>query len=96
MQTLAPPFLFRPDVRPASARFIGGSISFYENGSRTPDIETLDRLHAFFNVSVNYLMGYASAGKEENVAIGEELGLSDKAIEVLRKDNKTESPVKSL
>lgn len=34
-----------------------GSISFYENGERTADIEILSRLCEFFGVSADYLLG---------------------------------------
>ena len=34
-----------------------GSISFYENGERTPDIGFLKRVSAHFNVSADYLLG---------------------------------------
>lgn len=61
-----------------------GSVSFYESGSRTPDIETLDKVHKYFDVSVNYLLGYSEAGREENERIGEQLGLSDLSIEFLK------------
>ena len=60
-----------------------GSISFYENGTRTPDIEVFCRIASFFNVSLNYLMGLANAGKPENEEIGEQTGLSDKAVTML-------------
>lgn len=33
------------------------TISGYENGSRKPDLETIDKFATFFNVSVDYLMG---------------------------------------
>jgi len=36
-----------------------GSISFYENGERTPDIVFLDSVASYFNVPIDYLMGYA-------------------------------------
>lgn len=34
-----------------------GSISFYENGERLPDIETIYNMAIFFNVSADYLVG---------------------------------------
>ncbi|BAD74778.1 transcriptional regulator [Geobacillus kaustophilus HTA426] len=33
------------------------SISGYENGNRTPDTETLQKLADFFNVTTDYLLG---------------------------------------
>jgi transcriptional regulator with XRE-family HTH domain len=44
------------------------SISGYENGNRTPDTETLQKLADFFEVSVDYLLGRTdspNSGKEE-------------------------------
>ena len=61
-----------------------GSISFYEKAARTPDIETLETVALFFNVTPNYLLGFSNNLVEENENIGARLGLSDKAIEVLQ------------
>lgn len=36
-----------------------GSISFYENGERLPDIEKIYNMATFFNVSSDYLLGLA-------------------------------------
>jgi len=60
-----------------------GSISFYEKGSRTPDIEILDKVSRYFNVPLEYLMGYVATTKRENIEIDKALGLSDHTIEVL-------------
>ena len=30
---------------------------YYENGKRTPDLDTIDRIAEYYNVSVDYLMG---------------------------------------
>lgn len=65
-----------------------GSISFYEKAERTPDIEIFNRIADFFNVSLNYLIGKANAGRPENEEISEETGLSDKAITFLREVKK--------
>lgn len=32
------------------------SLSYYENGKRSPDIDMLRRLSAYFNVSIDYLI----------------------------------------
>ncbi len=32
------------------------ALSYYENGKRSPDIEMLCRLSAYFNVSIDYLI----------------------------------------
>ena len=61
-----------------------GSISFYENGERIPDIVFLDKVSEFFGgVSLDYLLGYVHNKMPENIDIGLRLGLSDKAIESL-------------
>ncbi|UQX52314.1 helix-turn-helix transcriptional regulator [Cytobacillus pseudoceanisediminis] len=39
------------------------SISGYENGNRSPDTETLEKLADFFEVSVDYLLGRSSISK---------------------------------
>lgn len=70
-----------------------GSISFYENGTRTPDIEVFCRIASFFNVSLNYLMGLANAGKPENEEISEQIGLSDKAIDILKSKKNSNLPL---
>ena len=56
-----------------------GSISFYENGERTPDIETLDKVSKFFDVSYNYLLGKSTMKRStiEETAISEYTGLND-------------------
>lgn len=61
-----------------------GSISFYENGDRTPDILFLDSVSKYFEVSTDYLLGYSEAKNDNNINISKELHLSDKSIENLR------------
>lgn len=39
------------------------AISYYENGKRSPDVDTLVRFSEYFNVSIDYLI----KGKEFNV-----------------------------
>ncbi|MCL1874114.1 MAG: helix-turn-helix domain-containing protein [Clostridiales bacterium] len=59
-----------------------GSISFYENAERIPDIETLDKIVNHFKIPIDYMMGYTNTEKEENRTItATSLGLSDEAIE---------------
>lgn len=59
-----------------------GSVSFYENGERTPDIEIFDRICSFFNVSYDYMFGKSDIKKQNTTisAIREYTGLSDKSI----------------
>lgn len=41
-----------------------GTISFYENGDRLPDIETLENISNYFGVSYNYLLGKTDIADE--------------------------------
>ncbi|KIP21093.1 HTH-type transcriptional regulator immR [Anoxybacillus ayderensis] len=50
------------------------SISGYENGNRTPDTETLQKLADFFNVTTDYLLGRTDdPNPSESDGIPEEL-----------------------
>lgn len=57
-----------------------GSISFYENCDRVPDIVFLNRASEFFAVGTNFLLGGTENLNPANEEIGTFLGLSDKAI----------------
>lgn len=57
-----------------------GSISYYENKDRIPDIEFLDKTSKFFNVSYDFLLGDRSRGEKR---AEQELGLSSEAIEAI-------------
>jgi len=75
------------------SEFIGvskQSISFYVNGKRIPDIEILNRICEYFNVSADYLLGRTNvrSSNVEDQGIHERLGLSDRAIDMLEKYNK--------
>ena len=59
------------------------SIGYYENGTRTPDIEILEKASQYFNVSYDYLMGQTEVKHRENIDISERTGLSEKAILLL-------------
>ena len=63
-----------------------GSISYYENCERVPDIEFLDKVSAFFNVSVDFLLGYSENIHKSYTEAGAVTGLSDKAIDILRRE----------
>ena len=41
-----------------------GSISFYENGERTADIDFIYKVAQFFNVSIDFLLGYDYPGAQ--------------------------------
>lgn len=67
-----------------------GSISFYENGDRIPDIETFDAICNFFGVSYDYLLGKSDL-EENNIevkAIREYTQLTEQNIELLHWYNK--------
>lgn len=56
-----------------------GSISFYENGDRIPDIEFLFQMSKFFDVSADWLLGLSKA-KNSNIdvqALCSKTGLSE-------------------
>ena len=60
-----------------------GSIGYYENTGRVPDIEFLDRTATLFGVSFDYLMGYSDNMNKDYEDIGGLTGLSDPAIDVV-------------
>ena len=61
-----------------------GSISFYENGDRLPDVETLKRIAEAFEVSSDWLIGLSDFKSREIEHIpAEALGLSENAINAL-------------
>ena len=63
-----------------------GAISYYETEERTPDIEFLDGMATLFGKSTDYLLGRSDFEGIKNRGItAEELGLSERAIEVLAK-----------
>ena len=62
-----------------------GSISFYENCDRTPDIEFLVKASDFFDVSFNYLLGKSESKSSdvETEGICIKTGLNASTIELL-------------
>lgn len=56
-----------------------GAISYYEKGERTPDIEFLDSLAMYFDIPLDFAMGYTDNIKEEYRDMYEFYGLTDKA-----------------
>lgn len=54
------------------------TVSLYENGKRSPDVQTLIRFADYFNVSLDYLLGR----NEDHVAAANEM--SDEEKELLR------------
>lgn len=67
-----------------------GSVSFYENGSRSPDIKVLADICNYFHVTSDYMIGLSDNKTIESSNIGVEIGLTDEAISVLKskKNNK--------
>lgn len=63
-----------------------GAISYYEKGERTPDIEFLDSLSMYFNLPLDFAMGYTDNIKEEHRAMYELYGLTDEACDELDRD----------
>lgn len=61
-----------------------GSLSFYENNERTADIEILNKVSEYFDVTLDYLLGKSDNRTPENVNIGKVTGLSDEAIAQLQ------------
>ena len=61
-----------------------GSISFYENESRVPDIEVLLDICKYFHVCADYMLGKSENKAAENIAVGESLGLDDDSINMLK------------
>lgn len=60
------------------------ALSYYETGKRIPDIVFLMKISEYFNVPVDYFLGYTNSIKRENVYISNSLRISDKAIEKIR------------
>lgn len=71
-----------------------GSISFYENGDRIPDIEFLFRMAKHFNVSSDWLLGLTDIqNPDTNISFALQcLGLSDssaKTLLAIKKDSES-------
>jgi len=64
------------------------TVSLYKNGETQPTPETLVKIAEFFGVSVDYLLTGISS---ENKAINEELGLSEDAIDMLKRAKDADS-----
>lgn len=60
------------------------TLSYYENGSRLPDIDFLDTVHFKTGCSLDYLMGYSDVMKEENEMLSSDTELDDKSIEAIK------------
>lgn len=62
------------------------SVGYYENGTRTPDIEILDRVSSHFKVSYDYLLGRTDDPVRDidDMAIRDKTGLSGRSINALK------------
>lgn len=60
-----------------------GAISYYEKGERTPDIEFLDSLAMYFDLPLDFVMGYTDNIKKEHRDMYEFYGLADSACDYL-------------
>lgn len=62
-----------------------GTISYYEKGERTPDIEFLNSLYDYFQCTVpfDFLLGNTDNIKEEHRNMYDFYGLTDKACDIL-------------
>lgn len=59
------------------------TLSYYVNG-REPNYELLKALAKYFDVSVDYLIGYSDAKKAENEKLIADLGIKDDAIRIIQ------------
>ena len=57
----------------------------WENGANRPDYETVCRLAKYFGVTTDYLLGASDCKSLDNDIIHKETGLSEKAIETLKR-----------
>lgn len=58
--------------------------SYYVNG-REPNYDTLCKMADYFHVTTDFLIGYSDLKKQENTDVAKETGLSERAIETLKK-----------
>jgi len=57
-----------------------GSISFYENEERLPNVDFLNKAADFFDVSTDYLLGRSDDRQAQLIGVSDMLGLSEDAI----------------
>lgn len=76
------------------------SLSKYEREDQQPNIETLIKLADFFNVTVDYLIGYSDIRTKdiEIRTISEKTGLTPHSIEwlILQKQNSMREPIEKI
>lgn len=59
------------------------SLSYYENGERLPDLRVMDTLYNEFDVSFDYMLGYANTPLPPDPTVLDFLGLSTEACDAL-------------
>ncbi len=60
-----------------------GAVSYYENFSRTPDIEILDKVRGFFEVPYEFLLGWSDNMEQKYIDASLAFNLSDEACSIL-------------
>lgn len=60
------------------------SLSYYENGTRTPDVYLLRAVHEATGVSIYYLLGITDTKNDKFQQAYTNLGLSEKALDMLQ------------
>lgn len=58
------------------------SLSYYENGNRIPDIDTLTRIHEVTGVSIYYLLGLTDSKDDAFATTQRDTGFSEKALQL--------------
>lgn len=61
------------------------AVAQWKDGKTIPDIYNFKRIAEFFKVPYEYLFGDTNSKVRENMTLADSLGLSDDAIEILRK-----------
>ena len=60
------------------------TVSQYATGQSTPDVDIIYRIKEKFNVSADYILGYAEAKNPDNEIINKKLGINESACEHLQ------------
>lgn len=73
------------------------SVSLYAAGKRKPDVEILNKICDYFEISSDYLLGRTSSKSLEidNISINKSLGLNDEAIDIIKTINNCPSTLLS-
>lgn len=59
------------------------ALSYYENGERVPDIIFLEKVAHYYNISLDYMLGFSDAMNPEKSSIVDKTGLSEETIDTL-------------